>query len=160
MRNIISNTTPILSLLKIGKLNLLKELYSHIIIPQAVYEEIEMGREKPFYKNLLQYEWIEVVKVADSNALSFFVDLDRGEAEVLVLAKEMDADLIIMDELMGRRFVQQLGLKLTGTVGVLLKAKELGLIASVTDLLTELIQKGTWISPKLMIKAKQIVGEI
>ncbi len=63
MRKIISNTTPILSLLKIDKLDLLKELYGKVIVPLAVYQEIENGKKKPYYKDLKSIDWIEVQKI-------------------------------------------------------------------------------------------------
>ncbi len=63
MHKTISNTTPILSLLKINKFDLLKELYGEIIIPNAVYQEIEKGKEKPYYKDLSLIDWIKIVQI-------------------------------------------------------------------------------------------------
>ena len=159
MRKIISNTTPIISLLKVDKLNLLKELYAKIIVPKAVYLEIENGKEKPYYHDLTQIDWIEIQEIGNPVSRDFFLDLDEGEAEVLILAKELNADLVIMDEIMGRRYSKQLGFNLTGTIGILLKAKEEGLIESMKDLLTELTKKGTWLSPKLIKKTIELANE-
>lgn len=130
MRKIISNTTPILSLLKIDKLEILKEIYKNIIIPFAVYEEIENGREKSYYQDLTQLDWIKIKKISNPKELSFFIDLDKGEAEVLILSQELNADLVIIDEIFGRRCAKQMNVKLTGTLGVLLKAKKQGIISS------------------------------
>ena len=159
MRRIISNTTPIISLLKVDKLNLLKELYEKVIVPTAVYLEIENGKEKPYYQDLTQIDWIEIRKIRDPDSRAYFLDLDDGEAEVLILAKELNADLVIMDEIMGRRYSKQLEFNLTGTIGILLKSKEKGLIESIKDLLTELMKKGTWLSPKLISKAIKLANE-
>ncbi len=60
MRKVISNTTPILSLLKNRQINILEELYDRVIIPLAVYEEIEQGKEKPYYQDLKQLDWIDI----------------------------------------------------------------------------------------------------
>lgn len=152
MRKVITNTTPILSLLKIDKLGLLGELYGEVIVPFAVFQEIEAGKHKPYYQNVKQVSWMKIERVKNSDSRSFFVDLDDGEAEVLILAKELNADLVIMDEILGRRYARQLRLEITGTLGVLLKAKEKGLVHSVRELLTELEEKGTWINPKLFKK--------
>ncbi len=152
MRKVITNTTPILSLLKIGKLSLLNEIYGEVILPFAVFQEIEAGKHKPYYQNVNQISWIKVERVKNPDSRSFFVDLDDGEAEVLILAKELNADLVIMDEITGRRYARQLGMEITGTLGILLKAKEKGLVNSVRELLTELKEKGTWINPKLFKK--------
>lgn len=159
MRRIISNTTPILSLLKIDKLGLLKELYGKVIVPLAVYQEIEKGKEKPYYKDLTSLDWIEIRNIKNSNSREYLIDLDDGEAEVLILAKETNADLVILDEIMGRRYAKQLEINLTGTIGILLKAKEKGLIVSIKNLMTELEDKGTWLNPKLISKVLKIANE-
>jgi len=159
MHKIISNTTPILSLLKINKLDLLKRLYGKVTIPNAVFQEIENGKEKQYYQDLTLLSWIEIAEIKNPDSRAFFTDLDSGEAEVLILAKEQNADLVVMDEILGRRFAKQLEFNLTGTIGVLLKAKEKGLIKSVSELLTELTEKGTWLNPKLISRVKKLSKE-
>ena len=159
MRKVISNTTPILSLLKIDKLNILKELYGQVIIPNAVYQEIEEGKHKKFYKDLKQIDWLVIKNIKDQNSREYFVDLDDGEAEVLILAKELNADLVILDEILGRRYAKILDFNLTGTLGILLKAKEKGIVKSLTELLTELTEKGTWLNPKLIKEVLKISKE-
>ncbi len=149
MRKVISNTTPILSLLKIDKLDILQKLYGEITIPNAVYLEIEQGINKPYYKNLKEVSWVKIENIQDKKAIQYFNDLDAGEAEVLILANEMNADLVIIDELLGRKFAQKLNISLTGTLGILLRAKELSHIESIDNLIIELRDKGTWINPKL-----------
>ena len=87
------------------------------------------------------------------------MDLHSGEAEVIVLANELDADLVIIDETLGRRFAKNAGLRVTGTIGVLIKAKEQGYITSVMPLLNELKDNGIWFSAKLLDTIKQMVDE-
>ncbi len=159
MRKIISNTTPILSLLKIDKLDLLKELYGIVIVPFAVYQEIEEGKEKPYYQDLTSLDWIEIRNIKNPNSREYLIDLDDGEAEVLVLAKEINADLVILDEIMGRRYAKRFEINLTGTIGILLKAKESGLITSIKNLMSELVEKGTWLNPRLISKAIKMANE-
>ena len=159
MRRVISNTTPILSLLKIDKLEILKELYEQVIIPNAVYKEIEEGKHKEFYKDLKKIDWLIIKDIKDQNSREYFVDLDDGEAEVLILAKELNADLVILDEILGRRYAKVLKFNLTGTLGVLLKAKEKGIIKSLKELLTELTEKGTWLNTKLIKEVLKISKE-
>lgn len=159
MRRVISNTTPILSLLKIDRLDLLKALYVKIIIPLAVYVEIEKGKDKPYYQNLLKFDWIEIMEIKNPESKVYFLDLDDGEAEVLILGNEQKADLLIIDEIMGRRYAKSLGFNLTGTLGVLLKAKENGLIVNIKTLLEELVEKGTWLSPKLISRVIGLANE-
>jgi predicted nucleic acid-binding protein len=107
MRKVVSNTTPILSLLKIEKLNLLKELYGTVYIPYAVFREIETGKDKEFYINLKTTDWIKIEKIHSTLARTLLFDLDDGEAETLVLAQEINADLVIIDEKCGRRYAKK-----------------------------------------------------
>ena len=159
MRKVVSNTTPIISLLKVNKLEILKELYSEVFIPNEVYQEIEAGKNKEYYVDLTKIEWIKIVKIKSEKSLLFFLDLDKGEAEAIVLANEIDADLIILDETLGRFHAKHIGLKVTGTIGILLKAKENGIIDKIKPILIELTQKGIWLSEKLinqtLIKASE-----
>ena len=158
-KKIVSNTTPILSLLKIGKLQLLKELYGCVSVPFAVFQEIESGKDKDYYVDISKIEWIKIETIKAVESKSFFFDLDEGEAEVLILAFEQQADLVIMDEIVGRRYATQMNMNLTGTLGVLLKGKQNGHIYKITPLLNELVNKNSWIAPKLIAKVVEMAGE-
>jgi len=160
MLKIVSNTTPILSLLKLNKLELLKLIYKNIYIPFAVYKEIEAGKTKDYYVDLSKFEWVKIMQVKDKQAVKYFLDLDAGEAEAIVLATEINADLIIIDEKLGRFHAKYADLKITGTLGVLLKAKTLGLIEKLKPLLIELNQKDFWISDKIRKEILIKAGEI
>ncbi len=106
MRKVISNTTPILSLLKIRQFHLLELMYGTVIIPTAVWEEIEAGKEKNYYTDLTGLAWVDIQAVQNPSAVEYLTDLDRGEAEVIVLAREIGADLVIIDETLGRQYAQ------------------------------------------------------
>ncbi|GHU48717.1 DUF3368 domain-containing protein [Spirochaetia bacterium] len=159
MRKVISNTTPILSLLKIGRLELLHTLYEEVTVPEAVYREIMKGRDKEYFVCLPEYDWIRVEPIGSPSARQLLFDLDDGEAETIVLAQEQAADLVIIDEKSGCRYAKQLGLTLTGTVGMLLKAKERRLIDKVAPLLYELQKRQSWMSEKLIKTALELSGE-
>lgn len=159
MRKIVSNTTPIISLLKIGKLSILKDLYQSIIIPKEVFNEIENGKNKSYYINLLEIEWIEIKEIKDKKSLSYFLDLDKGEAETIILANEINADLVIIDEKLARYHAKHANLKVTGTLGVLLKAKRKGKIKSIKTLLNELKEKGIWLNDKLVERVLKLANE-
>ena len=149
MPKVVSNTTPLISLLKLNHLEILQELYTHVHIPMAVFNEIELGKKKGYYKDLSEIDWISIVEIQDSLAVKYFLDLDDGEAEAIVLATELKADLILLDEKLGRFHAKHVGLKVTGTIGVLMRAKEKGLVAKLKPLLDELTDKEVWISEKL-----------
>lgn len=157
MLKVVSNTTPIISLLKLDRLDILKQLYSSINIPVAVYQEIEAGKAKAYYKELSEITWINRVAIKNKQAVRNFLDLDPGEAEAIVLATELNADLILLDEKLGRFHAKHADLKFTGTIGVLIKAKRAGLVDKLKPLLVELKEKDVWISDKLV---KEILKKV
>ena len=159
MRKVVSNTTPILNLLKIGKLDILRELYGKIKIPLAVYQEIETGKDRDYYTNLSNFNWIEITPIQSASARLYLFDLGAGEAETIILAQEQSADVLLIDEKLGRRYAAQLNIPVTGTIGILLKAKEQGLISVIAPLLQELRHKSTWINDNLFEKALRLAGE-
>jgi predicted nucleic acid-binding protein len=156
---VVSNTTPILSLLKIDKLDLLRTVYGSIIVPQAVYREIETGKDKDYYADLDKIDWIKIEELRSPGTRVLLFDLDDGEAETLVLAQEQDADLVIIDEKCGRRYAVQMGLTITGTAGVLLRAKKQGIITEIAPLLNELQAKQSWLNPKFIAQVLKLAGE-
>jgi predicted nucleic acid-binding protein len=90
------------------------------------------------------------VRIKDEKSLSYFLDLDKGEAETIILATELGADLTILDETLGRYHAKHAELKVTGTLGILLKAKNSGYITKLKSLLYELKNKGIWLSNNLI----------
>jgi uncharacterized protein len=159
MLKIVSNTTPIISLLKIGKLQILKDLYGKVSIPQEVYNEVEAGKNKEFYADLSKIEWIEIEEIQNAKSLSYFLDLDKGEAAAIILATEAEADLIILDETLGRFHARHAGLKVTGTVGILIKAKKSGYITELKPLLLELRSKSVWLSDSFIEEILKLANE-
>ena len=99
-------------------------------IPQEVFNEIEAGKHKKYYLNLLTFEWIKIEQIQDRKSIAYFLDLDKGEAEAIVLATESEADLILLDESLGRFYAKHAGLRVTGTIGILVKAKSRDLFLS------------------------------
>lgn len=117
MPEIISDTTPLTALLKIGCLDILREIYGQVSVPEAVFQEMEAGKKKPYYTDISKLDWINIRQIGDRGALSYFFDLDRGEAETIVLALECKAYLVIIDETLGRKLAIAANLKVTGTLG-------------------------------------------
>lgn len=135
---VISDTSPITNLIRINELDLLKLLYIEVIIPEKVQDELlnyENQRDEIDKRN-----WIIVRKVSNSEEVrKLEKDLDAGEAEAIVLAKELGAELLIIDERKGRKIAEENGLKIIGLLGVLIKAKRMGHIETLKPLLDELI---------------------
>ena len=159
MLKVVSNTTPIISLLKLSRLDILKGLYSEISIPYAVFQEIEAGKNKGYYQDLSKIDWIKIIKIQDKQALKYFLDLDAGESEAIILVTELEADLIIIDEKLGRFHAKHADLKVTGTIGILVKAKNKGIIKDLKSLLYELTEKDVWISDNLIDDILKQAGE-
>ncbi len=159
---VISNTTPLIGLASIGQFELLHKLFGEIIIPKAVYDEVVIaGREEGGAKREVSAaDWIKTVAVEDQLAVEVLLDeLDRGEAEVIILAREMNAEWTLMDEKKGRRKLAQLEMKKIGTVGILLKAKEIGEIESVGPGLAKLRENGFSISQYVVDRVLQEANE-
>jgi len=107
----------------------------------------------------LKLNWIIIDQIRDKNALKYFLDLDAGESEAIVLATELNADLLIIDEKLGRYHAKHADLKVSGTLGVLIKAKNDGLVKELKPLLKELREKNVWINETLMKDILKEVGE-
>ena len=150
---IVSNTTPLIGLATIGRFDLLHQLFGEIHIPKAVYDEaVIAGREEGGAKReVSDASWVKSVEVQDWLAVEVLLDeLDLGEAEVIVLARELSADWVLIDEKKGRRKLTQLEIQKIGTLGILLKAKELGLVNSIREDLEQLREKGFSISQSVI----------
>ena len=119
----VSNSTPLIALSKIGKLNLLREYFNQISIPRAVYDEVVVkGGILYGAEEVAEAEWIIVEDVMNSLAIeSLSIYLDAGESEAIVLAKEKNC-LLIIDDGDGRKTASNMNINITGTVGILLKA--------------------------------------
>ena len=122
-RQVVVNATPIIALALVGRLNLLRQLYGQIVVPPAVRDEVLAGGPAAVGSvQMRQATWIRTVTLQDPQRAELLLDLDRAEAEVLSLAHELDADLGIIDERLARSHAKRIGLRITGTLGVLLKA--------------------------------------
>jgi len=159
-RVVVVNTTPIIALALIGQLDLLRQLYGEVVIPPAVQAEILAGGPSGVgVAELKTAAWIRPAPLLDPGRADLLSDLDRGEAEAIVLAQDLNAELLIMDERLARRHAQRLGLTLTGVLGVLLKAKQQGLVPLVKPLIEQLRQGGIWLSDALVDEALKLAGE-
>ncbi len=154
MKKVISNASPLIALSNIRQLELLEKLFQKIVIPEAVYKEVvEEGKDKPGAVEVKKAtdKWIEVKKVKNSDEVKALrALLDYGEAEVIVLAQEIKADLLILDNKEPRIFAKHLGFKLIGTIGILILAYEKGFLKNPIEKIFELREKGFYISNRLL----------
>jgi predicted nucleic acid-binding protein len=139
LTNVICNTSPFQYLHQIDQLRILPALAGKIIVPSAVVDELAAGRVAGVdLPDLSQLDWVIVQNPAGQSALPLITDLGAGESEVLMLALEIPASTVILDDMLARRVAGSLGLRLTGTLGLLIEAKQAGLISQVRPLLDQL----------------------
>ena len=156
---IISDTSPISNLMKIGELHLLQQVFETIVIPRIVYEELCII---DCQKSMLeQLDWITVIELKDSSLKNtLLLELDKGEAEAIALAIELNADFLLIDEKTGRAVAERLGLKITGIIGILIQAKQKGFIYQVKPYLERLINEASFrISPNLFKNVISLLNE-
>jgi predicted nucleic acid-binding protein len=159
---VVSDSTILIGLVKIGKLDILKEIFFKVYIPEEVFKEVvERGKGKPGSKVIKEAAWIEVKPVKDKIQAKFLLgSLEKGEAEVLVLARELEADLILLDEEKARKSAVIAGFEIMGLLGLFVLAKNLGLIDEVRSLVDELMIKRFRISDKIIEKTLKKAGEL
>jgi predicted nucleic acid-binding protein len=137
---IVSNSGPLITLATIGMLDLLEALFKRIVIPQAVYDEVVVyGAGDPGSDEISAAQWIRTLQVRDQLAVNLLREtLGAGESEAIVLAQELNGGYVLLDDALARRKAEHIGLRLTGTLGILVMAKEAGLILAVKPVLDEL----------------------
>jgi len=158
---IVSDSTILIGLVKIEKLDLLKKIFSEIFIPGEVFKEVvERGKGKPGSTVIKEAAWIKAKTVKDKIQVAFLLgSLEKGEAEVLVLARELEADLMLLDEEKARKSAVIAGFEIMGLLGLFILAKNLGLIHEVRPLVDKLMIKKFRISDKIIEKTLKKAGE-
>ena len=157
---VVSNTSPITNLAAIGQLDLLQQLYQTVVISEAVYREstADGGRYPGAIVQTLN--WVEIQQVANTPVVTALrLELDEGEAETIALAQEINADLVLIDERLGRAAAQRFGLRVIGLLGVLVEAKQQGFVTEIKPLIDQLINVGFHIKVDLYQRVLQVVGE-
>ena len=148
---IISDSSPLIALAKIGRFELLRDLFKDIYITKAVHREVVVsGKAKPGEKEVTQgikNRWIKVLEVNEREPYALL--LGEGEGETIALAKERQATLVIMDDRKGHILAKALGITVIGTLGVILLAYKLDRISRVKNELDNLRANGFWFSDRL-----------
>ena len=119
---VVSNTTPLSELAKVGQMDLLGQVFGQVIIPQEVYDEVTTGTH-PAVREVRAVTWIEVRLISNPEQVSTLqteTGLDLGECAAIVLAEELEADIVLIDEWAARKVAQSRNLPVTGTAGTLL----------------------------------------
>jgi len=160
---IVLNTSPWIALSICGQINLLQKFFREVYMPIAVKEEIIAGGELGIgIKELKTSPWIKIERVSDPHKVKLLYELEQGEAEVIVLAKEKRVNKVLIDEKIARLQAKVLGLQVIGTLGLLLKAKKEAILPAIRPLIQKMMDEGIWIKQGLLkgilIEAGEIPG--
>ena len=159
-KSIVVNTSPWIALSICGQIPLLKKIYDDIYIPLSVKEELMAGGEQnPGVIDLKSSQWIHIERIIDTEKAKLLYELDQGEAEVIILAQEKGIPYVLIDEKVARLQARILGLKVVGTLGLLLKAKKMGLLPSLRPLIKMMKDNGIWIKDDLAQGILKEAGE-
>ena len=157
---IVSDSGPIISFARAGRLDLLKQVTTELIIPDAVFEEIVVsGDDKPGAEEVKQGLWIKRATLQDRSLLENMPSkLSRGESEAIVLAKELGAYLLV-DELEARKEASRLGINYFGSLRIIKEAKDRGVISKAKAVLDDLIASSTYLDDSLYQQFLREMGE-
>lgn len=129
---VVTNAGPLIYLSLLQRLDLLRQLFAHVYIPQAVFDEVAVqgvglpGADET--RAAVDVGWLQLTTVQNRIAVDALLqELDLGEAEAIVLARELDIRRVLLDDGLARAKAQSMGLNVTGTIGVLLLAKQSGM---------------------------------
>jgi predicted nucleic acid-binding protein len=157
---VVCNTSPLLYLYQVRQVELLGGLYGKVLIPPAVREELQAGRARGVsVPELDRLPWLEIEPLRDSTLLPAVVDLGAGESEAIALALSHPGSLLVLDDALGRRIARLNRIQYTGTLGILVKAKQRGLLPSVSPVLNELQKTNMWLSRELVSWVLRESGE-
>ncbi len=170
---IVSNTSPLIWLSKVGRITLLKKLFGEVIIPEEVYKEaVERDLQEGFsdalaIKECVDQGWIKISKLNEreiklcQKIMEHAFEIHVGEAQAIILARETSA-LLLMDESSGRAFAETLGLKVRGTLYVIMKALREKVLnsAEAKEIVLALVSKGFRIEPKLLARVLREIESI
>ena len=160
--SIVSNASPLISLARIGRLDLLERLYETVSIPEAVWREVVVeGAGEPGAEAIASSGWIRRYEVANQPLVAALrQELDAGEAEAIALTLELGADLLLMDERLGREAAAHLGVSCVGVAGILIEAKRQGVVSRILPLLDALRTEADYrISDALYERMVRVAGE-
>lgn len=161
MPDAICNTSPLQYLHQIGQLDLLPRLAGSVVVPNAVCDELDAGLAQGIeLPKVTALPWIHRRDPISAPALPLAADLGPGESAVLALALETPGSSVILDDALGRRAAELLGIPFTGTLGLLLSAKKMNLIAAVAPILDHLTELRFRLSPSTRTAVLRLADEL
>ena len=156
---VVADASPIIALSRVERPQLLHDVFAEILVPEEVRDELAAGAGGE--EILRSHVWIESRPVRDRELVNrLAAGLDVGEAAAIALAIETQAELLLMDERRGRAIADQQGLSVVGVVGVLLRAKTLGLVVAIGPILDDLVSRGRFhLAREVVARARTLANE-
>lgn len=154
---IVINTGPLIALAKAEALDVAARLPLEFICPPQVHDELAAGVRVGHIG--VEPDWLRVIELSAPPPALALAAIDLGEAAVIQLAAEQGIAWVCMDDWKGRRVALAVGLNVTGTLGLLMKAKSLAIIPAIRPFLDRLLQEGGWFNPELVRRVLEQVGE-
>jgi predicted nucleic acid-binding protein len=159
---VVADTSVILNLCRVQHERLLTKLFQRVIVPSRVASEFErLAGVQPRFSGLTLPEWIEVLP--DPASLPDQIvqaNLDPGESAAIGLCLNEKGDALLIDEALGRKVAERLGIRVVGILGILVQSRQKRLIPEIRAVLDKLEKEaGFWLSPNLRAKVLQVVGE-
>jgi hypothetical protein len=155
---IVSDSTPLIAFARIGELELLRRVVDQLIVPQAVWEELTAATNRAGAAEIQNAAWIGA-RAVESVSPDLLQLLDRGEAEVILLAELIDADEVVLDERAARAVALSRGLRIVGTAGLLVRAKHRRLIPTIRPLIERMQIEGIRYSDRFVAELLRQAGE-
>lgn len=154
---VVADSSPLIYLSRVGVLDILAITFGEVIVPRQVWDEVVTARPgAPGVQALLAATWLHLDerKLAEED-----LGLDPGETAAILLAEQLGADLLLIDERAGRSVAAARGIEIRGTLGVLVQAREAGSLRALRPVLDSLVAEGFRIAPALVAEALHRVGE-
>jgi len=156
---VFTNTGPLIALASIDSVELLQKVFGEVRVTSSVIDECDAGGSI-VVPNLRSYEWLTIVEPPQvKDVHPSLLELDRGERDTIEAARAAEADLVIIDERLGRQVAERLGLTIVGSLGVLAKAKAAGFLPSFRDAAARMVRAGIRFHPDLIDRIATRVGE-
>ena len=155
---IVSDSSPLIALSKLNLLFILQEFFGEIVIPPEVWKEVvERGKGKAGSEAIRKAKWINVREVGDDLSVEVLCrEIEKGEAEAIILAKRINADVLILDERIPREIAEAIGLKVVGSPALIHESIERGLVnQTLEDITKKMRERKIWISDEIIERVKK-----
>lgn len=159
---VVSDAGPLIYLGAVGRLALLRELFGRVVVPQRVWDEVVgAGAERPGSAEVAAAgSWIDIRTPAPSPLIDRLSEvLGTGDAAAIALCLELRAELLLCDDLGARRLAAAQGIRVVGTLGLLVRGKRAGLVDAVRPVLEAMIALGLRVAPELVEEILALAGE-